>query len=88
MTRRRAAPQGSELRSVEAERLRRARLGVWESEGGGLGPRGAGEWSPGLEGLGQDGEQVGRSPRIARERFSWERDAVVSALVTERRATA
>jgi hypothetical protein len=39
MTCRRAGPERSQMLSAEAENLRRARLGVWEYEGGGLGPR-------------------------------------------------
>lgn len=39
MRRHEQGSQGSELPALEAESLRQARLGVWESEGGGLGPR-------------------------------------------------
>lgn len=89
MTRRRAGPQGCELLLVEAEGLRCARLGVWESEGGGLGPRRSGERSPCPEGLGQDRERLDASLRITGERVSWALEAAaVSAFVTEKRATA
>jgi hypothetical protein len=41
MMRRQARTQGSEALAPDAESLRCARLGVWEYEGGGLGPPGS-----------------------------------------------
>lgn len=38
MTRSDEEPHGSEMRALDAASLRRARLGMWEYEGGGLGP--------------------------------------------------